>query len=149
MSLSLPKQSKFVTSHGPRTTCWMGAGSVLDIKPSQSKPWYHLYIIKDKLNSYFVINYYYYCINHLLVFFDVLHTTSLVSKPFGRRIPAQLLYQTLRRPADVKFGKINHVNPFQNQIVSLHRIGGRKRRTANKNQFATHLASDKQQQTSQ
>lgn len=54
MSLSLPKQSKFAVSHGPRTGCTIGAGNVLPFKPSQSKPWNHLQI--DNFMIYFIFS---------------------------------------------------------------------------------------------
>ena len=68
-----------------------------------------------------------------LVFLDVLNPTTLVTQPFRRSIPAQLLDETLSRPAHIELGKVYHVDAFQYQVVGLHGIRRSERRAEMQN----------------
>lgn len=57
----------------------------------------------------------------LLVLFYVLSSSSLVSKSFGRNIPAEAFYELNTRSRHVLW-KVNHINSFQNDIVGFHWI---------------------------
>lgn len=57
MSLSLAKQSKLLISVGPLTVCWIGAGRVRAINPSQSNPWNHLHYRKVIILHQFQVNF--------------------------------------------------------------------------------------------
>ena len=68
------------------------------------------------------------CVQFVLVPLDVTDAVTAVAEPFGGVLPTQLLDQSLGASSDL-LRKLNHVDPLQDDVVGLHRVGASERRT--------------------
>ena len=110
-------------SSGPSRFGCSGDLSVSAIKPSQSKPWNHLWRGKricPSIEGGLKIN----CIQQndsLLVLFDVLYATALVTQPLRWYISAKPFDKADGGTGHV-LGEVYHIDALQYDIVRFHGI---------------------------
>ena len=68
------------------------------------------------------------------MFFDVDNTVLAVAKSFGGVLSTQAFDERLCTASNL-LGELNHVDAFQYDVVRLHRVRTRERRTAAQSQY--------------